>query len=173
MLYGISPLISPHLMTVLMEMGHGDEIVFADAHFPGVSHARRLVRADGLAIPQLLKAVLPLFPLDRYVQQPVALMRLAAPDTVSPPIWEEYQSLLRTYQGESSEIMYLDRETFYQRSCSAFAIVVTGEMSTYGNILLKKGVVEGLTAEARRNPWHTVFHPASTVSDDGERQPVR
>ncbi len=142
MLRGISPLISPELIKVLMEMGHGDEIVFADANFPAVSHAKRLIRGDGLSIVALLDAVLPWFPLDRYVEQPVALMQLAPPDTVRPARWDDYRAILDEHHIGPLQINLLDRDIFYQRSLNAFAIVATGDSAMYGNILLKKGVVE-------------------------------
>lgn len=145
MLRGISALISPELMTVLMEMGHGDEIVLADANFPSVSHAKRLVRAYGLAIPPLLDAILALFPLDCYVAKPVVLMGLEPQDTVVPAIWTEYQALLEAHQVQASGIDYVSRQQFYRRARRAFAIVATGESAMYGNILLKKGAIDAAT----------------------------
>src|SRR5512133_3719109 len=95
MLKGISPIISPELIKILMEMGHGDEIVIADGNFPAASVAQRLVRADGLACPALLTAILPLFPLDQYVEKPVALMEVVPGDTYKPVIWEEYREIVK------------------------------------------------------------------------------
>ena len=74
MLKGISPVISPELIKILMEMGHGDELVIGDGNFPGASHARNLVRLDGHGVPEVLEAILRLYPLDPYVEAPVALM---------------------------------------------------------------------------------------------------
>jgi len=141
MLQGISRLISPDLIKILMEMGHGDEIVFADANFPSSSHARRLVRADGLLIGPLLEAVLPWFPVDGYVKQPIVLMQTEPQDAGTPPIWAAYQTILAAYKIEASKIAYVERQSFYDRSRNAFAIVATGESALYGNILLTKGVV--------------------------------
>lgn len=142
MLRGIPELISPDLMTVLMEMGHGDEIVLADANFPAVSHARRLVRAHGLGMVPLLQAILTLFPLDRYVEKPVALMRPEPQDPERPAIWIAYWDLLGGHALPAAQIDYLERAQFYERSRGAFAIVATGELALYGNILLKKGAID-------------------------------
>ncbi|MEY8750991.1 L-fucose mutarotase [Alkalicoccobacillus gibsonii] len=136
MLKGISPLLSPELVKILMEMGHGDEIVLADAHFPAASHTSRLIRSDGITIPALLDAILPLFPLDQYVQEPLSLMQVVEGDRVETPIWGVYQEKVG-----STSFEYLERFDFYERAKQAYAIVATGEKSQYANIILKKGVV--------------------------------
>lgn len=136
MLKGISPLLSPELVKILMEMGHGDEIVLADAHFPAASHTTRLIRSDGNTIPALLDAILPLFPLDQYVQEPLSLMKVVEGDRVETPIWGVYQEKVG-----STSFEYLERFDFYERAKQAYAIVATGEKSQYANIILKKGVV--------------------------------
>jgi L-fucose mutarotase len=136
MLKGISPLLSPELVKILMEMGHGDEIVLADAHFPAASHTSRLIRSDGITIPALLDAILPLFPLDQYVQEPLSLMKVVEGDRVETPIWGVYQEKVG-----STSFEYLERFDFYERAKQAYAIVATGEKSQYANIILKKGVV--------------------------------
>jgi L-fucose mutarotase len=142
MLKGISPVISPDLLKILMEMGHGDEIVLADGNFPAASHAKRLVRCDGLDIPPLLEAILQLFPLDTYVDQPVALMAVVPGDTVKPVIWESYRKIVRGVSEGAADFDYLEREAFYQRAREAYAIVATSEKALYANVLLKKGVIK-------------------------------
>lgn len=139
MLKHISPCISPELLKVLMEMGHGDEIVLADGNFPAASHTSRCVRADGLMIPELLQAILALMPLDQYVEQPVALMMHGA-EVVIPQIWTEYESLIKAEHTVYSP-MLLDRFAFYERAKQAYAIVATSERQLYANIILKKGVI--------------------------------
>ena len=139
MLKGIPAALSPELMKILMEMGHGDEIVLADGNFPAASHARRLVRCDGLDIPPLLEAVLRFFPLDRYVENPVALMSVVPGDTVKPAIWDVYREILNG--EETAAVDFLDREAFYVRAREAYAVVATSETALYANVLLKKGVV--------------------------------
>ncbi|ANA82897.1 L-fucose mutarotase [Paenibacillus glucanolyticus] len=141
MLKGISNVISPDLLKILMEMGHADEIVLGDANFPAASHARRLVRADGHGIPALLSAILPLFPLDTYVESPVALMAVMPGDTVQTPIWEEYRGIVREFHAVHMDFKELERFAFYERAKNAYAVVSTGEKALYANIILKKGVV--------------------------------
>lgn len=142
MLKKISSLLSPDLVKTLMEMGHGDEIVIADGNFPAASHAKRLVRSDGLKIPELLEAVLELFPLDIYVESPVSLMKSAEEKSYIPEIWDKYKNILVNTNNEVIDIDFMERFDFYERSKSSFAIITTSEKSLYANILLKKGVIE-------------------------------
>lgn len=140
MLKGISPLISPELLAVLARMGHGDEIVLADAHFPGESFNKRVLRADGLRIPDLLRAILPLFELDSYVPHPLAMMAASPGDTLDPDVEKSYLEAIRVSNPSVSPIERIERFAFYERTKSAFAVVMTGETAKYGNIILKKGV---------------------------------
>ncbi len=141
MLIGIPEVISPDLLKILMEMGHGDEIVLADGNFPAVSHANRLVRADGHGIVTLLDAILELFPLDAYVDHPVALMQVVPGDTVETPIWDTFAAVLGERTGVSQPFEYMERFSFYERARKAYAIVATGERALYANMILKKGVI--------------------------------
>lgn len=141
MLKGISSLITPDLLKILMEMGHSDEIVLADANFPAASHARRLVRCDGHGIPGLLKAILPLFPLDVYVDRPVSLMAVTPGDAVETPIWDQYREIVSRYHSMEDPFEEVERFAFYERAKQAYAIVSTGEKALYANMILKKGVV--------------------------------
>lgn len=140
MLKTIPPILSPELLKLLMEMGHGDEIVLADANFPAAAMAQRLVRCDGHTIPPLLDAVLQFLPLDTYVDMPVALMDLVPGDTFEPTIWEEYSATIEKRE-RPVELELMERFAFYDRAREAYAIVATGERSLYANIILKKGVV--------------------------------
>lgn len=140
MLKNISPIISPDLLKILMEMGHGDEIVIGDGNFPAASMAQRLVRLDGHGVPEILDAVLKLMPLDTYVESPVALMENGADDD-RPEIWAKYEDIVKANEGEKSfELM--ERYAFYDRAKKAYAVVATGETAIYANIILKKGVVK-------------------------------
>lgn len=141
MLYGIPKIISPDLLKVLMEMGHSDELVIADGNFPAASHAERLVRCDGHGIPELLAAILQLFPLDTYVAKPVSLMQVVPGDPVETPIWGEYEAIIKEKTGLTDSFEQVERFEFYERSRQAYAIVATGESALYANIILKKGVV--------------------------------
>ena len=140
MLIGISPLLSPELLDVLYRMGHGDEIVLGDAHFPGESVGKRVVRADGLKIPPLLDAILPLFKLDGFVDAPLIMMAPVSGDTADPDVLRDYRAAVDRHWPETHPIKQIDRFDFYARSESAFAVVMTGELAKYGNIILKKGV---------------------------------
>lgn len=141
MLKGIPSIISPELLKVLMEMGHSDELVFADGNFPAASHAVRLIRCDGHSIPELLEAVLQLFPLDRYVDKPAALMGVTPGDTVQTPIWDEYKQIVNKHAGDADCFEEIERFAFYERAKRAYAIVATGEKALYANLIIKKGVV--------------------------------
>jgi len=141
MLKGISPVLSPELLKILMEMGHGDELVIGDGNFPAASVAQRLVRLDGHGVPAILDAVLALFPLDTYVEAPVGLMQVAPGDDVVPEIWDEYRAIVKKHEGEK-KFEEIERFAFYDRARKAYAVVASGETAIYANIILKKGVVK-------------------------------
>jgi L-fucose mutarotase len=140
MLIGISPLLSPELLATLCRMGHGDEIVLADAHFPGESVNDMVVRADGLRIPDLLDAILPLFALDAYVDSPVYMMDAGPGDTLDPLVEASYRTMVDKHWPETPAIIRVERFAFYEQARQAFVVVMTGETAKYGNIILKKGV---------------------------------
>jgi len=121
-------------------MGHGDEIVLADAHFPGDSVGRRVLRADGLQIADLLAAILPLFVLDPYVESPLFMMAAVEGDQLDPSVEAAYRGAIDAIYPETAAIQRIERFAFYDRAREAFAVVMTGETATYGNIILKKGV---------------------------------
>lgn len=132
--------LSPELLKILMEMGHGDEIVLADGNFPSASHANRLVRLDGQMIPTVLESVLTLFPLDTYVESPV--MYMATPEGEDDPsIWESYSTIFSKTGNEQTSIQQVDRFEFYNRAQQAYAIIATSETALYANIILEKGVI--------------------------------
>ena len=140
MLKNISPVISPELLKILMEMGHGDEIVIGDGNFPAASMAQRLVRLDGHGVPEVLDAVLRLMPLDSYGDAPFALMDNNG-DGDRPAIWEKYEETVKSNEGEKN-IELMERFAFYDRAKKAYAVIATGETAIYANIILKKGVVK-------------------------------
>lgn len=144
MLKGIPSILSPELLKVLMEMGHGDEIVLADGNFPAESMGKcgKVIRADGHALPELLDAVLRLMPLDQYVERPAALMQVTPGDPVKPVIWDRYREILLRREPENHVIEMMERFAFYDRAQRAYAIVATGETAIYANVLLKKGVIQ-------------------------------
>jgi len=140
MLKNIPANLSPDLLKILMEMGHGDEIVIADGNFPSASHTQRLIRLDGQSIPNVLESILTLFPLDTYVENPITYM--ATPeDELEPEIWGEYKEVLLESGNESIFADKVNRFEFYERAKKAYSIIATSETALYANIILKKGVI--------------------------------
>lgn len=142
MLKNIPKILSPELVKILMEMGHGDEIVIADGNFPSETIGQRVVRCDGHGVPELLDAIMKLFPLDTYTDKPVMLMEVVKGDPVVPTIWDEYKEIINKYEPENCKIEMIERFAFYERAKTAYAVVATGEEAIYANIVLKKGVVK-------------------------------
>ncbi len=139
MLKGISPVLSPDLLKILSEMGHGDEIVISDAHFPAHTFGKdcaAVIRADGIPADALLAGILPLLELDAYVDAPVAMMQAVPGDTLDPAVEAKYRAAMH-YEGQIERV---ERFAFYKHAKKAYAIVITGETAKYGNIILKKGV---------------------------------
>ena len=141
MLKNIPSIISPELLKILAEMGHSDEIVIGDGNFPAASNAKRLIRADGHGVPEILDAILQLLPLDTYVDAPVMLMQVTPGDDVDPVIWKEYRKIVDKHQDDV-KFEEIERFAFYERARDAYAIVATGEGALYANVILKKGVVK-------------------------------
>jgi L-fucose mutarotase len=139
MLKGISPVISPELLKIMAEMGHGDEIVLADAHFPGHTLCKTIVRADGVRISDLLEGILPLFELDSHAD-PVIMMDAIEGDHLDPAVEIKYMKAIKKTSPNTAAAKRIDRFAFYERAEQAFACVMTGELVKYGNIILKKGV---------------------------------
>ena len=146
MLKGIPSILSPELLKILMEMGHGDELCLGDGNFPAESMGigSLVVRSDGHGIPELLDAILRLLPLDTYSAKPVCLMEVVPGDTVETPIWKTYEDIIARYDPRRADaIQNIERFAFYDRARACYAIVATGEKALYANIILKKGVVMG------------------------------
>jgi len=141
MLKGIPSIVSPELLLLMAQMGHGDELVLADANFPAASIGRRLVRADGHGVVALLEGVLKLFPIDRFVERPAAVMQRVDKPSEPAPIWGEFQRALDQADGRPVGIERVERFAFYERASNAFGVVATGETALYGNLIIKKGVI--------------------------------
>lgn len=139
MLKGIHPAISPELLKVLAEMGHGEEIILADAHFPAHSINDQVLRADGLKITTLLDAILPLFELDSYAA-PLIMMQAVEGDALDPSVESAYRVEIKKHAPDAPEVIRIGRFEFYDRAEKAAAVVMTGETAKYGNLVLKKGV---------------------------------
>jgi L-fucose mutarotase len=145
MLRNIDPILSPELLKILRAMGHGDEIVIADANFPAESTARAsgaaCVRADGSDASEMLRAILSVLPLDSFVPDPALSMQVVGnPDEV-PAAVADYQTIINDVADHPAQIQSLERFAFYDRAAQAYAVVQTGERRLYGNIILKKGVI--------------------------------
>jgi len=140
MLKGISPLLSPELLAVMCRMGHGEELVLADGHFPGHQFNDTVIRADGLNIPDLLDAILPLFEIDSYDTTPVITMDAVEGDSLDPKVEGSYAAAIARHSELNPKISRLDRFAFYDRVEKAHAVVATGDVNKYANIILKKGV---------------------------------
>lgn len=141
MLKNIPNIIPPELLKILMEMGHGDQLVIGDGNFPAARLGQRLVRCDGHGVREVLDAILTLFPLDTYVETPVRLMEVVKGDPFVPTIWDEYQKIINKHEDKANKIGYLSRFDFYDAAKDAFAIVSTSESEIYANIILSKGVI--------------------------------
>ena len=139
MLKGISPALSPGLLKVLAEMGHGDEIVLADAHLPGHSLNAGTLRADGVSVAALLDGIIPLFELDSY-DDPIIMMEAVEGDALDPAVEREYMEAIRKHAPQAPDPIRIERFAFYDRVRHAYAVAMTGEVRKYGNVILKKGV---------------------------------
>ena len=141
MLKGLPKIVSPSLLKILCEMGHGDEILIADGNFPSENYGKRVVRADGIGGAEMLDAVLSLIPLDTYANENFMLMQTSNGDPM-PAIWKEYDTIAENWDKNVRKAE-IERYAFYERAKNAYAIIATGEQAIYANILLKKGVVKG------------------------------
>ena len=144
MLKGIPKIISPELLKVLSEMGHSDRLVISDGNFPAESMGKDaiVIRCDGHGVPELLDAILQLFPLDTYVEKPVTLMEVMPGDNVETPIWDTYKEIVSKYDARGGEAVgNIERFKFYDEAKTAYAIIATGESALYANVMLQKGVV--------------------------------
>lgn len=139
MLYKISHILSPELVKAMMEMGHGDEITFGDANYPQNGCAPKVIRADGLLIPDLLKGVLELLPLDFYNDWQYALMNTVEGDP-RPEVWDSYDKIIKNAEPKAT-LKLFERFDFYEQARKSQVTVLTGETALYGNIILRKGVV--------------------------------
>ena len=142
MLKNIDPILGPELLEILRAMGHGDELAIVDANHPAETNARRLIRMEGVRATRLLEAVVSVLPLDTYIDCPVHTMQVVGDPEAVPEIVKDFRHIVRDGSGVEIKFGALERFDFYARVRSAFAVVATGEQRLYGNIMLKKGVIE-------------------------------
>ncbi len=143
MLKGIPAIITPELLKVLCEMGHTDELTIGDGNFPGHTYGKKVIRMDGHSVPEILDAILQVFPLDSYVEHPVTLMEVLPGDDVKTPIWNEYKEIVSKYDKRGADAFEeIDKWKFYDKTKEhSSAVIMTSEKALYANIILKKGVV--------------------------------
>lgn len=141
MLKGINPLLGPDILHLIAAMGHGDELVIADANFPAASVARRLVRLDGIDVTRALAAILTLVPLDQYVDKPAAVMAVVDDPAATPETYADFARVIAAAEGKSPDLERVERFAFYERARGAFGVVATSDTRLYANIIIKKGVV--------------------------------
>jgi len=144
MLKGIPKIISPELLKILCEMGHGDEITIGDGNFPGHTNAKQVIRMDGHGVPEILEAILKVFPLDTYVDHPVRLMAKVPGDTVETPIWDTYKEIVVRYDERGADCFEeIERNAFYERTREkSYVVIMSSESALYANIILQKGVIK-------------------------------
>jgi L-fucose mutarotase len=144
MLKGIPAILSPQLLKVLCEMGHSDCLVIADGNFPAETMGKDavVIRCDGHGVPELLDAILQVFPLDTYVDKPVSLMEVMKGDPVETPIWDTFKEIVAKYDERGGQAVgEVERFAFYEAAKKAYAVIATSEQALYANIMLQKGVV--------------------------------
>lgn len=143
MLKGIPAILTPELLKVLCEMGHTDELTIGDGNFPGHTYGKQVIRMDGHNVPDILDAILQVFPLDTYVAHPVTLMQVVAGDEVDTPIWDTYKEIVAQYDSRGADCFEeIDKWQFYQKTKEQSQVVImTSEKALYANVILKKGVV--------------------------------
>jgi L-fucose mutarotase len=141
MLKNLSPLHTPELLHILASMGHGDDIVVVDAHFPAVSMAKNLIRLDGVSAPEALQACLQLIPLDTFVDDPALRMEMVHDPNEIPEVQQEFQKIIDQEEGKHIPLVKIERHAFYERARQSFAIIATGELRPYGCVIIKKGVI--------------------------------
>ena len=141
MLKQIPKILSPELVKYLMEMGHGDELVLAEANFPAHRIGQRVIRMDGHGVCEILEAILQLFPLDTYTESPVKIMEKVPGDQVATPIWDEFKAIVAKHDSREKAIGSIERFAFYEEAKNCYFIIATSYKAVYGNIMLQKGVV--------------------------------
>ena len=144
MLKGISPMLSPELLKILCEMGHSDTIVIADGNFPAETMGKNgiVLRMDGHGVPEILEAILQVFPLDQYVEKPVSLMERVPGDNADVSIWKTYERMIKKEEPRGTKVIQkLERFAFYEEAKKAYCVIATSETSQYANVILQKGCV--------------------------------
>ncbi|MFD4421604.1 RbsD/FucU family protein [Agromyces sp. NPDC058484] len=143
MLSGIHPMLTADLLAALDRLGHGDELVVADANFPAHRFGIEVVELAGITSPAAVVAIRTVMPVDRY-EGPAVLLMTSEGDEL--PVQRE---LLDAAAAPAERTSSLERFAFYDRAAAARLAIRTGEVRPYGNLILRKGVV---TAPASWTP---------------------
>ena len=172
MLKGIPKILSPELLKVLAEMGHSDRLVISDGNFPAESMGKDaiVIRCDGHGVPEILDAILQVFPLDTYVEKPVNLMEVMPGDNVETPIWDTYKEIIAKYDDRGADAVgNIERFAFYDEAKKVYAIIATGETALYANVMLQKGVVVDQIRERRMSfSGHSSYETKAVQAAEGE-----
>ena len=142
MLINIDPILTPELLSIMRSMGHGDNLVLCDSNYPAVSTSKKIVRIDGVNIPRAAGAILSVFPLDSFVQNPVRRMEIdGSPDEIND-VHKDLIEVVKKVSGLNWNVGSIERQQFYKESLDAFSTVVTGESRPYGCFIFTKGVIK-------------------------------
>jgi len=139
-IYGIAPFMPPELVAILMEMGHGDDLILCDRNYPASKYGSRVIRCDSLSIPTLLDEILRLIPIDYITDYTVTSM--CPPPDVIPPIWVEYEKIIKARVLPEAKLAPIPRQEFYERGKQTYVSIKTGEVAKFANIIIRKGVYQ-------------------------------
>ncbi|MBJ6131301.1 ribose ABC transporter [Ochrobactrum sp. Q0168] len=138
MLKNINPLLTGSLLSILADMGHGDDLVIVDANYPAQASGVPVLDFPGISATAMAEAVLSVLPLDDFVDKPAAVMQAS---NETPAIYGEFEAVIAVAEGRKIAVDPVERFAFYARAREAFAVIRTGERRLYGNIIFKKGVI--------------------------------
>ena len=142
MLINIDPILSPELLHALQSMGHGDKLILADANFPSASLAKKLIRLDGVNIPNAAKAILSVLPLDSFVDYPIERMEIDGnPDEIND-VHQDLIDVLKVSAGDKWKVGSIERFKFYEKARQAYMIVSTTDARAFGCFIITKGVIK-------------------------------
>lgn len=141
MLIGIPNCLTPDLLRHLKAMGHGDELVIADANFPAETCGARIERLAGVSATEALRAILTIMPLDSYADHPARTMQVVGDPEAVPDIVAEFQSIINETADHPANIHSVERHAFYVEARKTYCVIQTAETRLYGNVILQKGVV--------------------------------
>lgn len=148
MLKTIDPILGPDLLWLLAAMGHGDDLAVVDANHPAETIARattsgRIVRLPGLAMAEVVRAILTVLPIDDFEPEPIRRMLVVDDPAVVPPVQKEVEAVVEAAGAVPTPLPGIERFAFYEAARKAFGVVQVGDARPYGCFLLRKGVIAG------------------------------